>query len=129
MAHRLTATEMMVRERTKNEKLEELYDAMILSPLVDKTVAQAIAAGSIPFPIMGDHVAEPKATPTDLISMRLYKGERKFIPFDFIVAVQVKDKEKYFVFIINKGEALTLEDDLMFPSDALITKLRVLLDG
>ena len=47
--------------------------------------------------------------------------------FDFATAHKVEDK-KVFVFIVHKGEPVVLEDEwLMYPSDALVTKLRLIM--
>ncbi len=56
--------------------------------------------------------------------LRLKNGER--IPFDFM-EIHVT-AEVAFVFLVNKGKPVVLEDDPnMFPSDKLITELRLLI--
>lgn len=64
----------------------------------------------------------------DLIAMRLRLEDSDALPFDFITAHQI-DKERAVVFLVHGGEAQTIEDDgNLFPSDALITKLRLLME-
>jgi len=55
--------------------------------------------------------------------LRLKEGER--FPFDSIHTSL--GKEKVFVFIVQNDKAATLEDDVgMFPSDTLVTQLRLI---
>lgn len=75
------------------------------------------------------------ATPADDISvdkwrmralaMRLRIHEGMKMPFQHIHTVWTG--EKVFVFVVQKGEAVTLTDDSgLFPSDTLITQLRLI---
>ena len=60
-----------------------------------------------------------------LLAMRLHLKHGEPMPFDHIDAYV--DGDKAFVFIVNKGEAVTLADDgNLFPSDALITKINLM---
>lgn len=56
--------------------------------------------------------------------LRLCDGDRS--PFDFIQAHKAAEN-KYFVFICQGDQAVTLEDDDLFPSDRLITQLRLIM--
>jgi len=59
-----------------------------------------------------------------LMRLRAREGEHLFQDMHTSFA-----NDKVFVFIVTKDQPLTLEDDAgMFPSDALITQLRLLMD-
>lgn len=59
------------------------------------------------------------------IAMRLHLRNGERLPFDH-VSTAVTD-EKAFVFLVVKKQLVTLEDDInLFPSDTLITQLRLL---
>lgn len=61
-----------------------------------------------------------------LMAMRLRVPEGNRFPADHL-SLHVTDK-KAFVFLVNKGQATTLEDDPdLFPSDQLITQIRLLI--
>lgn len=61
-----------------------------------------------------------------MIASRMRLTEVATLPFQHIHCHKLND-EKVAVFIAQRGEAVTLEDDYsLFPSDALITKLRLL---
>ena len=49
-------------------------------------------------------------------------------PFQFIEAVRTNDNSKVYIFVLTRdGKPVTLEDDSpLFPSDQLITQLRLL---
>lgn len=61
-----------------------------------------------------------------MIAMRMRWSKSRQLVMSFIGAHQTN--EKVFVFMVHNEQAVTLEDDvLMFPSDTLITKMRLLL--
>jgi hypothetical protein len=61
-----------------------------------------------------------------MIAMRLHIKEGHAMPFEFLRAHRTTDR--VYVFIVDKEQAVTLEDDHgLFPSDALITKLRLMI--
>ena len=61
-----------------------------------------------------------------MIAMRMRWPEGRTLPMSYIGAHQTN--EKVFVFMVHNEQAVTLEDDvLMFPSDTLITKMRLIL--
>ncbi len=69
-------------------------------------------------------LANPVPSLNDMIGFRM----RWHGPTPFRHLNAVRDNETVFVFIIHDGKSVTLEDAYdMFPSDALITKLRLLL--
>ena len=60
------------------------------------------------------------------ILMRLDTPDGMVIGFDYLEAHRLSD-DKVAVFIINNGKHCTIEDDAhLFPSDTLITQLRIL---
>lgn len=60
------------------------------------------------------------------LAMRLRWKEYEAPPFNFI-NVYLSDTSA-FIFIAHKGQAIVLEDDpVLYPSDTLVTKIRVLL--
>lgn len=60
-----------------------------------------------------------------MVAMRLRTREGERMPFDFMNAY--KNKESVVVFFVHDGHPNFVEDDWgMFPSDALITKLRLI---
>lgn len=78
------------------------------------------AAVNMPNPYT--HMPSPMA----MIAMRLRLPEGHKFNVDHIHAFL--DKEKAFVFIVNKGQSVTIEDEVdLFPSDALITQLRLII--
>lgn len=94
-----------------------------------------------PFPPSHRHLAfdGPKVTPLTMIAMRLgwgpysdatirFGADISLTPFQFIEAVRAGDGSKVFVFVLTRdGRPVTLEDDSpLFPSDQLITQLRLL---
>lgn len=67
-----------------------------------------------------------KTTPLAMIAMRLRIRNGDPWPVDHMTA-HVTDNEA-FVFIVNKGKPTVIEDDpALFPSDALITQLRLII--
>lgn len=63
-----------------------------------------------------------------LLSMRLRLPENA-IPKGFTDLHTTLEGDKVFVFIVLRGKAVTLEDDAgMFPSDTLITQIRLLVE-
>lgn len=62
-----------------------------------------------------------------ILAMRLRIREGELLPFQDLFTSFAGDK--VFIFIVKKNEAITLEDDAsMYPSDALVTQLRLLAD-
>jgi len=60
-----------------------------------------------------------------MLAMRLRVKEAEKLPFDDLHTSL--GKEKVFVFVMQSDTAVTLEDDRnLFPSDALITQLRLI---
>lgn len=66
--------------------------------------------------------------PSTLINLRLgFRVDAKL--FNFMEAVQKNDTHMV-VFIVHRGESVMIEDEVnLFPSDKLVTQLRILLDG
>lgn len=68
-------------------------------------------------------------TPMGLIAARLQVRPGEMCPFEFINAHRVSP-EKVIVFIVQNGEPVVIHDDgMLFPSDGLITQLRLLTKG
>lgn len=64
-----------------------------------------------------------------MIAMRLHLNEGETYPFDFMEAHRI-DESKVVVFLVNDKQPMMLEDDgHLFPSDLLITKLRLIMKG
>lgn len=62
----------------------------------------------------------------EMIAMRLHLQEGMEYPFQHISTAAIADK--VFVFVVQNDQSVTLEDDrAMFPSDVLITQLRLLM--
>jgi hypothetical protein len=60
-----------------------------------------------------------------MIGMRMRIPDGALMPFEFIKTHDTG--EKVMVFLVTKGQAVTLEDNSdLFPSDKLITQLRLL---
>lgn len=66
-----------------------------------------------------------RQTPMGMIASRMRWPEVMHPPFDYIDAYRVDD-DKYYVFVVQNKQAVVLEDGSLFPSDALITQLRLL---
>jgi hypothetical protein len=65
-------------------------------------------------------------SPRQMIGMRLHIPPDGVIPFDRIEVHHGADK--YLIWVVNKGQSVVLEDETgLFPSDALITQLRLLM--
>jgi len=68
-------------------------------------------------------VQRPSAN--QMIAMRLHTPAGEMLPFQHLSVCQLQDKT--FVFVVQDNQAVTLEDDpVLFPSDSLITSLRLL---
>lgn len=66
--------------------------------------------------------------PMDMLAMRMRWSDMLAPPFDHISIHWRADHPKAYVFLVHKLEAVTLEDDAtLFPSDQLISQLRLLL--
>lgn len=68
---------------------------------------------------------------TSMIKMRMHRGlglqEGAIFPLDHIHAHKIND-EKVAVLVVHKGQATLIEDDnSLFPSDTLVTQLRLLI--
>lgn len=60
-----------------------------------------------------------------MIAMRLRLQHTDWFPYQYLSTALTGDK--VFVFVVQDGQPVVLEDDAtMFPSDALITQLRLL---
>lgn len=67
-------------------------------------------------------------TPIEVVAFRLGFKEGHQIPFDFIEFYRLKDRPAMVTFIVHNSQPLIIEEDAdLFPSDNLITKLRVLI--
>lgn len=78
-----------------------------------------------PVPSNLGSVIENEAYRFKLVAMRLRLRDGEKIPFQFFGTALGGDK--VFVFVVQDNEAVTLEDStVMFPSDQLITQLRLL---
>lgn len=63
----------------------------------------------------------------EMLSMRLFGGRPDPLPFPFAKAHKAGDQ--VFVFIVKGEEGMMLKDDAkMFPSDGLVTQIRLLLE-
>lgn len=61
-----------------------------------------------------------------MIAMRLHLSDGEMLPFDHIHACRVGD-EQALVVVVKDGKYVVLEDEMaLFPSDALVAKLRLL---
>jgi hypothetical protein len=64
-----------------------------------------------------------------MLASRLRWDDYNTAPFRRVVPCRVTD-DKVVVFVVTKGEALLVEDDAhMYPSDALVTQLRLLAEA
>jgi len=61
-----------------------------------------------------------------LLAYRLGYADPALLPFDFIEVARKRDGT-YVVFIVRANEALTLEDEGLFPSDKLVHQLTLLM--
>ena len=62
----------------------------------------------------------------DLIAMRLRIPPNATMPFEFIEAHRI-DEDRVVVFLVHNQQPLMIEDDgSLFPSDTLVTQLRLL---
>lgn len=71
--------------------------------------------------------ANASYSPMKMVAMRMRWANEYFPPkpFDHVHAVRVE--EEVFVFAVVRGEALTIREQWpLFPSDALVTQLRLL---
>lgn len=60
-----------------------------------------------------------------MLNMRMRVPEGSMLPFDHITVAKADDK--VFIFLVKNGKPALLEDDeALFPSDQLITQLRLL---
>lgn len=66
-----------------------------------------------------------RPTPEQMLAMRMRWSPMERYPLDHISMYIAKDKA--FIFVVKDGSHVTIEDDAaLFPSDALITQLRLL---
>lgn len=68
---------------------------------------------------------EPVLSLTGMIAARLGIHPSNPLPFDFIQAHHLTP-DRVVVFVVNNGEPAMIEDDALFPSDKLMTQLRLL---
>lgn len=111
-------------DKSINDRLREHYlDAMRYNIFGNTPIAPAP-------PVWTDDSAGSIYTIEKLMRMlvmRLHLPEGQRIPFDFATAYKFEDK-KVFVFLVHNGEPVVLEDEWpMYPSDALVTKLRLIM--
>lgn len=66
-----------------------------------------------------------KPSSAERIHSRLNYGPHETTPFPFF-AVHTMGPDKHFVFLVHEGKAVVLEDGELFPSDQLITQLRMM---
>ncbi len=58
---------------------------------------------------------------------RYSKSDQQLLSVNFQkFVVHEISRDRYVVFLVLKGEPMMIEDDALFPSDALITKLRLM---
>lgn len=97
-------------------------DAALMPPLAQ--AVQSINKNPVPQTNLGS-VIENEAYRFKLVAMRLRLLDGERMPFQFFGTALGGDK--VFVFVVQDNEAITLEDStVMFPSDQLITQLRLL---
>jgi hypothetical protein len=81
-------------------------------------------------PYMSTHISTQSPSYYSLeqmICMRMSIREGRKLPFDCLKAHRCSDK--VVVFIVHKDQPVMIEDDHgLFPSDALVTKLRLMLE-
>lgn len=112
--------------------LKAEFDKIMKHP--DHGLPQQISAAEQSYPTIRKTPMFDVNNPLDMIFMRMRMGKydpaatlqmNVIIPFNFIEAY-CKDG-KAFVFVVTKqNRAVTLEDGDLFPSDSLITQLRLL---
>jgi hypothetical protein len=107
------------------------WTKLMTEVLVDKSVFGMAASGSAtprkPFkvPAPGNTDQQMRAR-NKMIAMRLRIQEGMDLPFDHCMTHETRDR--VLVFLVLGDKPITLEDDPnLFPSDTLITQMRVLL--
>jgi len=61
-----------------------------------------------------------------MIAMRLRLEDGVYFPFEHLSTAKAGDK--VFIFVVQNNQPVTLEDEAgMFPSDTLVTQLRLLM--
>jgi hypothetical protein len=71
---------------------------------------------------------EPQAAafdPLDMLRMRLGVRPCHSLPFQYIQVFKASN-DKYIIFVVQKDAGVILEDAELFPSDKLITQLRLI---
>ena len=116
--------ERFYRESMMNDDAERLSRASLTNAAGSFTsvgnLARRVSGYTRP---ASDIISEPYRH--QMLAMRLRLSEGEKFPFDDIHTSL--GKEKVFVFVVQNDQAVTLEDDpLMFPSDLLITQLRLI---
>ena len=92
-------------------------------PWATPTLAPAINKNPVPTNL--GSVIENEMYRSKLVAMRLRLREGENMPFQYFATALAGDK--VFVFVVQDGQAVVLEDDApLFPSDKLITQLRLL---
>lgn len=70
-----------------------------------------------------------RSNPETRMNMIRSRLQLNTLPFHHLSTAVPESSSKVFVYILYKEDALILEDDPeLFPSDALVTKLRLLMD-
>jgi hypothetical protein len=122
----VTATEMKAK---KDEHDRAIYEMMKNYPgLVDPQKMANVLASQIRDNMSG--IGSSDTSPMALgkmIDMRLRTPPGKYL-FEFMMCHKAKDDNKVVVFLYHNKQATHLEDDWnLFPSDTLITQLRLML--
>lgn len=99
-------------------EIDRLYNSICKTGIAP--VISAVAANI-------DSSESPYKNSAQLINA-IHSRMRGPVGFQHLTPVYVRERDMVVLFIIHKGDSITLEDEwAMFPSDALITKLRLLL--
>jgi len=106
----------------------DMYSATIFSDHMKKQLSNMIS-NSAPYPVYPASFKDDtdgKITPEAMIYMRLRFAPGMKIPLDFLRAYVTDEVACVFIMVNNKP--VVLEDDpSLFPSDSLITQLRLLI--
>ena len=113
--------------------VEKMYKELAMAGVTPSRIndyLNGVALGDVTRTSFGTikNMRNPPVEPLQMIAMRLRISQGMRLPFEFIQAHMAK--EVAFVFVVNKdSKAVILEDELdLFPSDKLITQLRMLQD-
>ena len=119
----LAINEMSMTEMALNHsEAERIYREGLLSPTVISS--RRVTASPYPYSRPMSDLANERHR-KNMLAMRLRISEGEHWGFDSLHTSL--GKEKVFVFVVQDGKTATLEDDAsMFPSDTLITQLRLI---